>query len=210
MRDRITTTIAPLGLMVSGAFHPAPDETLVLLSPAKNFWDIFKSSPENTDQSPDPIDRWSRRVVSDIATTLNATARFPFGGPPYQPFLDWAKQSGRAWASPLGMLVHDTMGMMISYRGALVFDHRIDLAHPPSHRPCESCVDQPCLSACPVDAITSETYDVSACHSYLDTPAGQTCMTGACRVRMSCPVSVAVKRDAAHNLLHMRAFKGEI
>jgi hypothetical protein len=195
---------------VSGAFHPSADETMVLLSPSEKFWDLFKSSSEYLGRMPNPIDRWSTRVINDLAIELGATPRFPFGGPPYMPFLDWAKQSGRAWSSPLGMLVHDTMGMMISYRGALVFEHVIELPPNPSQRPCDTCVDQPCLTACPVNAITQENYDVSACHQYLDTTDGQTCMTGACRIRVSCPVSVAVKRDAAHNLLHMRAFKGEI
>ena len=35
-------------------------------------------------------------------------------------------------------------------------------------------------------------------------------MKRACQVRTSCPVSVIVQRDPEHNLLHMRAFKGEI
>lgn len=215
MLDEITKTIAPHGLVISGALHPDANDisnakTLILLSPRETFWDIFKNAPENTDNTPNPIDRWSKRIISDIATHLNARAQFPFGGPPYAPFLEWAKQSGRAFSSPLGMLVHDTYGMMISYRGALAFDHKIALPAPPSASPCETCTAKPCLSACPVNAITPERgYDVATCHAHLDTSQGETCMTQACRIRTSCPVSVAVKRETAHNMLHMRAFKGE-
>jgi hypothetical protein len=214
MLDHIARTASLHGLAVSGAFHPTPNDTmlaktLILLSPDKNFWNIFQNSTEATDNSPDPIDRWSTRVITSLAIELRARPLFPFGGPPYTPFIEWARKSGRAFTSPLGMLVHDTYGMMISYRGALAFDHQIPLPdHTPQH-PCETCVEKPCLSACPVSAISDAGYDVASCHQYLDTPDGQTCMTQACQVRTSCPVSVAVKRECAHNLLHMRAFKGE-
>ena len=216
MSDHITRSISLCGLNISGAFHPAPDDpmlanTLILLSPAPNFWDIFKNSAEATDNTPDPIDRWSTRVITGLAATLHARPLFPFGGPPYAPFLDWAKQSGRAFTSPLGMLVHDTYGMMISYRGALAFDYAFDLPVPTNSSPCDTCADKPCLTACPIGAISPTTgYDVPSCHAYLDTPDGATCMTQACQIRTSCPVSVAVRREQAHNLLHMRAFKGEI
>ena len=216
MLDHITHTIFPHGLAISGVFHPAPNDptdakTLVLLSPDTHFWGIFKNSTEATDKTPNPIDRWSTRVITGLATELNARPFFPFGGPPYSPFLDWAKQSGRAFASPLGMLVHDTYGMMISYRGALAFDHRFDLPETNAISPCETCVEKPCLTSCPVAAISSDNgYDVATCHAHLDTPNGATCMTQACQIRTSCPVSVAEPREEAHNLLHMRAFKGEI
>jgi hypothetical protein len=215
MLDKITKIIAPHGLVISGALHPEANDisnakTLILLSPSAKFWDIFKTAPECTDNTPNPIDRWSTRVISDLATQLHARPQFPFGGPPYAPFLEWAKQSGRAFSSPLGMLVHDTYGMMISYRGALAFDHKIDLPAPPSASPCDTCATKPCLSACPVNAITAQHgYNVETCHAHLDTPLGETCMTQACHIRTSCPVSVAVTRETAHNLLHMRAFKGE-
>ncbi len=212
MLDQISDTIAPHGLAVSGAFLPVSSDvkTLVLLSPSTAFWSVFTDSPENADGLANPIDRWSTRVITALADDMSARPKFPFGGPPYEPFLDWAKQSGRAFASPLGMLVHDTYGMMISYRGALVFDQIIDLPDQTKPSPCETCIDQPCLTACPVSAITKENgYDVATCHAYLDSTAGAACMTQACQIRTSCPVSVAPKREASHNMLHMRAFKGE-
>jgi hypothetical protein len=33
-------------------------------------------------------------------------------------------------------------------------------------------------------------------------------MTNSCKVRTSCPISVAVKYNSEHSLLHMNAFKG--
>jgi hypothetical protein len=52
-------------------------------------------SPQATefrDGRPDPIDRWSRRVIGHMACDLGAKALFPFGGPPWHPFIAWAKR----------------------------------------------------------------------------------------------------------------------
>lgn len=182
------------------------DGTIILLGPARNFWPVMKASPEMQDGTPDPIDRWSRRVIGALADDLGAEALFPFGGPPYLPFLRWAMESGRAWQSPAGMLVHDVAGLMVSYRGALRFSAKIAL--PPTGRsPCETCVAQPCMTACPVDALSAARgYDVAACHAYLDTPAGQDCLAQGCKARRACPVSQAFGRDPEQSAFHMTYF----
>jgi hypothetical protein len=66
-----------------------------------------------------------------MACDLGAKALFPFTGPPWHPFIAWARRSGRAWESPVGFLVHDRAGLMVSYRGALALSHRIDLPATP-------------------------------------------------------------------------------
>lgn len=180
--------------------------SLVLLGPLEpGFWPAFTASPEYLDGAPDPLDRWSHRVITGMAKALNAAPFFPFGGPPYQPFIAWAKASGRAHSSPVGLLVHDTAGLMISYRGALGFADRIDAPAPPPS-PCESCETRPCLTACPVDAFASGSYDVAACKADLDRP-GNDCMTRGCAVRRACPVSQGHGRLEAQSAFHMRAFR---
>lgn len=203
---RIRETARKDGLDIMGALHE-DNTTLILLGPGAGFWPIFRQSPEFSDSRPHPIDRWSRRIVTAQADSLNATAHFPFGGPPYNPFLAWALASGRAWSSPVGMLVHDTAGLMISYRGALRLDGVLDLPAPPPAPPCATCLDRPCLSACPAGALGAASgYDVAACHAWLDTPGGQDCMTAGCRARRACPVSQDFGRDPAQSALHMKAF----
>ena len=137
--DHIEALARPHALAVMGAFHPDPEDgapegtgTLVLLGPdGPAFWPVLTSSPEWQDGGPDPVDRWSRRVIGRLACDLGAKARFPFGGPPYQPFIRWAKRSGRAWDSPVTILVHDTAGLLVSYRGAIALPERLDLPGPP-------------------------------------------------------------------------------
>ena len=181
------------------------DDQILLLGPSAEFWEIFEGSPEYLDEKPDPVDRWSLRVIRNLAELFGATAEFPFGGPPYAPFLDWALKSGWAWQSPVGMLVHDQMGLMVSYRGALRFDERLELPPTTSEKPCDTCVDQPCLTACPVNALTPQGYDTDACATHLRTKEGAACMNG-CLVRRACPYSAGAARKTAQSHHHMRAF----
>lgn len=182
--------------------------TLLLVGAASRFWPVFRASPEFNDGEPDPLDRWSTRVVSALAKRLDATPQFPFGGPPYAPFIAWAKATGHAFTSPTGMLVHDQVGLMISYRGALHFDHVLkDAPLPPASAPCDTCPDKPCTTACPVGALSaSAPYDVPACHDYLATEPGQSCMTQGCAARLACPVSAGAGRVPEQSAFHMRAF----
>ncbi|NBD96119.1 MAG: ferredoxin [Gammaproteobacteria bacterium] len=194
-------------LSVLGGFHPAPDEglgrTLMLLSPGPAFWPHFTQSPEMRDGAADPLDRWSRRVVSRMADVLGARALFPFGPAPFHPFLSWATRTGRIWPSPVNFLVHGEQGLWVSFRGALAFEALLDVP-PAMDKPCDSCADQPCRSACPVSALTPAGYDVASCKEYLR--GGADCMSGGCAVRAACPVSRSFPRDARQSAFHMAAF----
>lgn len=203
----IGSAAAAAHLTVLGGFHPAPDEalgaTLLLLGPGAGFWPHFVQSPEFRDGAADSMDRWSARVVARIAEVTGGTALFPFGGPPHHPFISWATRTGRMWPSPVQLLVHSEQGLWVSFRGALLFETRIDLP-PLAPNPCERCVEKPCLTACPVDALTASGYDVPSCKSYL--AEGPACMTQGCAVRAACPVSRDHPRAPAQSAFHMRAF----
>ncbi len=200
------------GLEIYGIVHPDVDDyskaaSLALLGPSAQFWTVFSASDIYQDGLPDPIDRWSTRAVSAIAEELDAKPIFPFGGPPYAPFMKWALQSGRAWHSPVSMLVHEMTGLMVSYRGALAFSERLDIAARCYENPCDTCADKPCQTACPIDAIDEAGYNVIACHEYLETGAGSDCLDNGCQVRRACPASVPQRAEQA--ALHMRAFQGK-
>lgn len=196
-----THHLAILGWVTEGV--PAPHRSLALIGPGPDFWPQFQTSPEYTDGAPDPMDRWSRRVLSDVASSHNATAYFPFGGAPYHPFYTWALQSGQAWSSPVAFLVHAQLGLFVSYRGALALDADHP-APPPAAKPCDSC-DQPCTTACPVGALTPKGYEVALCKAHLDTPEGAPCRAQGCLVRRACPVGQSL-RDPAQSAFHMQSF----
>jgi epoxyqueuosine reductase len=144
-------------------------------------------------------------VIGGLARRLGAEARFPFGGPPWQPFTAWARASGSAWEAPVGLLVHVRVGLFVSYRGALAFAERLPLP-PPAPRPCDDCA-RPCLDACPAGALGAAGYDVPRCHTFLDSAAGADCRDRGCAVRRACPVGRDL-RPAAQSAFHMADFHG--
>ncbi len=196
-------------LDILGGFHaesepglPQGTRTLLLLGPLEpGFWAAVTGAAEWG--GPDPVDRWSRRVVGGLACDLGGKALFPFGGPPHLPFHSWALRSGSAWESPVKLLVHGRQGLWVSFRGALALREVVELPAPrPS--PCEGC-SAPCLSACPARAMTGAGYDVPRCHGFLDAD-GEDCLNGGCLVRRACPVSRAYARMPEQSAYHMRQF----
>lgn len=200
--DALTTALARFALTPLGQTTDN-GQSIVLVGPDEPaFWPVFTQSPEYADGEPDPLDRWSRRVLTQIAAEIGADPIFPFGGPPYEPFFTWAINSGRFWASPIGFLVHDEAGLFASFRGAL----RLPLKRQQhlTTKPCETCT-RPCATACPVDAFRNG-YDVGACKTHLEKPEGADCMALGCRARRACPVGQGNRRPA-QAAFHMKAFK---
>jgi len=194
------------GLFLMGTLHFEGD-TIALLGAGSGMWPRFVTGPEHADGRPDPLDRWSKRILGKLCTRHGATAVFPSDGPPYAPFIAWARASGRFWQSPTGMLVHDRAGLMISIRGALRLSGERPLSGSCDRNPCDTCADRPCTSACPVDALSADApYDVPTCKAHLAHPNGTECMTGGCLARRACPVSREFGRDPAQSAFHMRAF----
>jgi hypothetical protein len=211
MLAQVQTVCRNAGLDIVAAFHPTPADlppedckTLILLGPLEpGFWARITASPEYS--APDPVDHWSSRVITSLARDVGATALFPFGGPPYQPFIRWALASGHVWQSPVSLMVHGRAGLMISFRGALAFTQRLALPIQPNP-PCPDCTDKPCLTACPTNALSDEGYNLTACHGWLDRDEGKSCLTGGCLVRRACPISQTYGRLNEQSAHHMRAF----
>ncbi|SEV97314.1 hypothetical protein SAMN05444851_0624 [Aliiroseovarius sediminilitoris] len=200
----LTREARTLQLDVFGALHDGPD-TIVLLGPLEpGFWARFTESAEYADGLPDPMDRWSKCAITDLANRWAGQAIFPSDGPPYPPFFDWALRSGRAWQSPVTLLVHDTAGLWVSYRGAIRLTGHMDL-QTAATCPCNDC-PAPCRSACPVGALGSNGYDITTCLAHLNGDDSTDCMGSGCAARRACPVSQNYGRLAAQSAFHMKAF----
>ncbi|MHA1152858.1 MAG: hypothetical protein ACTSQ7_09380 [Alphaproteobacteria bacterium] len=215
----IEAALGAQGLILRGGFDPGADDgvpalvdgrpvrTLVMVgNRGSDMWRAFAASPEFA-TAPDPLNRWSARVIGDLAEAWGARALFPFGGPPHLPFVAWAKRAEPVAESPLGILIHPDYGLWHAYRGALAFAEAFPL--PPRAerpRPCDTCAEQPCLGACPVGAFTAAGYDVSACADHLSAPAGADCMAEACRARRACPIGRDYLYSPEQARFHMTHF----
>jgi hypothetical protein len=195
----VFAAIRRAGLVPRGAFLLEESErngaladvhTIVLAGMAgREGWSAFVASPEASDGFADPLDRWSGRVIEALAVELGGRALFPFGGPPFLPFQQWAQRAEPVHASPIGILIHPRYGLWHSYRGALGLSEKLAVAEPATGAsPCETCTGRWCLSGCPVGAFSSAGYDVAACAGHLRSAAGADCMGFGCRARRACPV----------------------
>lgn len=215
----IAARVAVDGLILRGGFHlEAEDDvpslpdgrrvaTLLLIGNAgPAMWARFAESAEHAEHDA-PLDRWTRRVVTTIATAVGAHALFPFGGPPHLPFQRWARRAEPVHVSPIKLLIHPDFGLWHAYRGALAFADRLALDPvEPRESPCATCRDHPCLAGCPVGAFDEQGYDAARCINHVDSAAGQDCREQGCRARRACPIGTRYRYDPAQARFHMRAF----
>jgi hypothetical protein len=195
---------------VPGFDDGAPTLTVLLLGwTGGEQWPIFAGSPEAKDGLSDPLNRWSKRVIDEVAAALDAVVFYPFGGPPWLNFQSWALKTEPVHRSPLGLLIHPKWGLWHSYRGALGWRQHLDI--PPveaAPNPCDHCRERPCLSACPISAFAADRrYDYAVCREYLENVEAD-CLTRSCAARRACPIAPDRRYSAQQSAFHMRAFTG--
>ncbi|MBU4531054.1 MAG: ferredoxin [Hoeflea sp.] len=184
-----------------------------------DFWPIFETWHHQHSGVENPFDSWSKAVITPLALSAGGEAVFP-SDKPWQPFQQWARAAEGLKGSPLGMLIHPVYGLWHGYRGAILFGpealaqlglsaaaNEAGSAVGATIHPCDTCVDKPCLSACPVDAFSPNGFDVASCRAYLKTDPGRKgCMSTGCLARDACPVGRAHRYDGAQIRFHMTAY----
>jgi hypothetical protein len=219
----LSAALQPHGMLVRGGFALTeqderllagfPDlastirgRTLVLIGNAgAPLYEAFFAAGEAKGRN--PLDDWTKRIVRPIAEQCGARAAFPSVGPPWLPFQRWAMRAEGVKPSPLGVLIHPEFGLWHAYRAALVFDQALDL--PPAQfraHPCDACVEKPCVSTCPVGAVTAESYAVDNCASHVASEAGKACRSIGCLARRACPVGADRVYPDPAMAFHMAAF----
>lgn len=221
----IDDALSRQGLIVRGGFRLSADDTrpdalrgpagsVILIGNAGGgMWPHFQSWLEQLDTDPpNPLDDWSRTVIGPVAAQAGARAVYPFDRP-WLPFQQWAMRAEGLKASPVGILLHPQFGLWHAYRGALLFDGDVDVGNLEALRPlqklshgCDSCVEKPCLSACPVNAISDGALNVSDCREHVRSADGKTCREAGCIARNACPVGAAFRYPPEQQAFHQHAF----
>jgi len=207
----LSTALKPLGMFIRGGFHitgedhvPGDGQTMLLVGNAGSA--IFDALQKAHPDGPHPLDDWTKDKLTQLAVTFEADVLFPFGGAPWHPFQQWAKRADTTYPSPIQMLIHPEYGLWHAYRGALVFDEKLELPVSISARnPCDGCI-KPCVDACPVQAFSDAGYDVDGCAAYVKSDAGINCRQNGCLARRACPVGINFKYGSGHANFHMEAF----
>jgi hypothetical protein len=224
MIEQLEKALDRLGLRVRGGF-PVTDELaaadgipdVAAGRPARYLLLVGNAGPamhraffESVGATPPgrhPLDAWTAQVIEPLAGSAGARALFPFGGPPWFPFQRWAVRAEGLKASPLGILIHPRYGLWHAYRAALLFDRPVGGPEPQALAfPCETCMERPCLSTCPADAVLPRGYDVDRCATHVAGAAGNDCRMAGCVARRACPVGRDFEYSANALQFHMKAF----
>jgi hypothetical protein len=220
--ESLSEAAAALGIACRGGFvlrpdeklpdedETGPDRTLVLLGfTGAMQWAAFTASAEFADRYPHPLDRWSARVIGQLAEAFRARPLYPFGGPPWWPFQRWAQRAEMLHASPLGILMHPRFGLWHAYRGALLFAEELALPLLTSwSSPCDSCETKPCITNCPAGAVTPGGFDRPTCAAHVASPPGVACRSG-CLARGGCPIAVAHRYGTQQATFHMSQLESQ-
>lgn len=106
-------------------------------------------------------------------------------------------------ASLLGLDINNEFGVWFAFRGVFLTKKTIEKnIYPEFISPCESCVDKPCISACPAGAVSeTQGLGIKACAQYrlsLNNNCADKCIS-----RMSCPYKAHHQYDLEQIRYHM-------
>ena len=211
---RLATSLAPHGLNLIGVADavgydaavparwtigqhvPGVRSVLVIGNGGAALWEAFR---RRLDAEPsfagtrDPLDAFTRAVVTEAVTPFATELQqaipivFPFdAGPPALSFVHLAECAGLGRSSLLGILVHPEFGPWIALRAALLLPFPCEAARPADgFEACATCVERPCITACPGAAVGAGGWDVPRCADHRLSGAGDGCDAG-CHARIAC------------------------
>jgi hypothetical protein len=187
--ERVAALVRRFGLNLIGAADVAAYDALVPASHrlgltlgarrtaivvghgGSGFWEAYRAHvrrhPEH-ERHPDPIDAFTAWIMEEqvLLRVPDATLVLPFQpvSPPVS-FVHLAEAAGLGRRGLVGVLIHPEFGPWIALRGVLFVTEAVVAPRPAAgFDPCPSCIDRPCLAACPGAAVSAATgWDVPRC-----------------------------------------------
>jgi epoxyqueuosine reductase len=176
-----TTSVTDYEALVPRQYHvtpllPAAKTIVVIGNGGGEFWQGFRVYCDHhsgyRQERTHPLDDYTVEVIeSTLTPILQATGTsyryvypFRFWTEPVS-FMHLARAAGLAGPSILGVTIHPAYGPWMALRAAVLLDLELSLPSPASgFDPCPTCVERPCVSACPASAISKEKgWDIPAC-----------------------------------------------
>ena len=210
--ERLRARLAPHGLYLLGTTEIAAYDAVVppawLLGPRAGvartavvigngggaFWAAFRrrvAADPAAGRVSDPLDGFTRHVVGEAIAPLRdelgaARVIFPFELHPLPvSFVHLAECAGLGRRSLLGVLVHPEYGPWMALRAAILVPFALSAPRPADgFDPCPTCVERPCIPACPVGAVGPAGWDVPRCAAHR-IAAPDDCGSG-CHSRIAC------------------------
>jgi ferredoxin-like protein FixX len=139
----------------------------------------------------DPVDHFSlvmtRRFIDDFLGAPPVLMLYPTG---YSiPLQKLGALAGWHHPSPLGLGINETFGLWFAYRAAFLTTLPLpSIQEPNTPSPCDTCPDQPCIKACPAQAVQGvNQFKVSACVDFR--LQEKSVCQDRCLSRLACPVA---------------------
>ncbi len=178
----------------------APYRQLILLGHGgRLLWERVQATNPTGEH---PIDDYCTRIVAQWFAEVLPGHRYhllyPDNSPTQRPIGLQALGTLAGWHHPAPFMVgiDDEWGSWFAYRAALLTDtdflpfFRVD-----RRNPCSSCTEQPCIPACPAEALADGRFDLKKCLSYRQQPDSRCAAT--CQARLACPVGAEHRYDEA-------------
>lgn len=192
------------------AYVPATGDDAVLLFFA--FGPIFGRKALAKPTAAQPFDDLSLRLACDFAARGLGVAvpdvLYP-GGRDIS-LLPWLTQAHVQFESPLGLGIRPDCGPWFAVRAALLLRLPNDMRDFLDRRfprlaadasPCTTCLDKPCIAACPAHAVANDApFNLKSCVNFRvsrDSPCVATCLS-----RLACPIGRDSRYDEAQIAYH--------
>ncbi len=193
--------LSTIGIAVSGVAdgtsyqHILPDcrSVIVFANGGTSMWSHFLehicSKPDNLSKQQHPLDNFVQHHLRLADPHPDSSRRWIRCAATESEFVDFrvlAQQANLGYRSHLGLLIHPTYGLWLSFRAAVFTTEYLCPTEPiGTENPCESC-SKFCVQSCPGNAFTKKGWDVSLCANYHQ--QSDDC-THSCASRLACPVA---------------------
>ena len=159
-------------------WFPETETVVVIGNGGGEFWNHFREytavRPGYLQQHEHPLDDYTVEVIRARLTPLLDTARaqcrliypFQFFSGLTVSFMHLAQAARLSVPSILGVQIHPRYGPWIAWRAAVLIDHDFPALSAPAQdfEPCSTCVERPCIAACPTQAVSAaQNWDLLAC-----------------------------------------------
>ncbi|MGB1251798.1 MAG: hypothetical protein ACPG8W_14360 [Candidatus Promineifilaceae bacterium] len=156
-------------------------------------------------KTPDPIDNFSinmaRQFIHDQLDGADHHILYPLTDSLVS-LQQLGSLAGWHHPSPLGLGIHSHYGVWFAYRVALLIDADMPLrVEQPTPSPCDSCLDKPCMTSCPINAVRGiDQFQVGRCGKHR--VAENSSCADRCLSRLACPVGTTHRYPLAQIQYH--------
>ncbi len=189
----------PADMVTKLAPQPGERQLILFGHGGRRLWDCVQAADlpgENPidDYSTATVERWFAEQLPGHRYRILFPSEHPIG------LQALGKLAGWHQPSPIMVGVDKEWGSWYAYRAVAIADTNLAPTTPLTGRSaCPTCTGQPCIGACPANALANGEFALDTCSRYRLQP-GSACAHG-CLARQACPVGSA-HRYAPEQIMH--------